>query len=351
MSVGRLSRRFVSLTVFVTSATSATLVIATPVFAQDPPAMGVPPPDAKALVEAPKAPSDVPKIDIPAEGLTVTLSTGGQSSSGNSRLVAATANGAFDWRREKNGVGAALVANYGRSAAPGADLQTTTENVQGRMRYDRFLRDDTSVFLIATGRRDRFQGLDFRLNLDPGAKYIAFQTLTQSFWVEGGYDFQYDIRRADSRTVLDANGAPVLDAGGRPQLLDKTESDHSVRAFAGYRHAFNKEVTLTTGVEFLQSFIEGERRRVNFDALFAAKVGGGLAVGLGFSARYDHSPLPGKRDTDTSGTASLIYAFSDVAAPAAVSCPPPEPPPPAMPPPPAPAVPPLPAPAAPPTAQ
>jgi hypothetical protein len=38
------------------------------------------------MVEAPKAPGTAPKIESKTDGTTVTLSTGGQGSTGNSRL-------------------------------------------------------------------------------------------------------------------------------------------------------------------------------------------------------------------------------------------------------------------------
>jgi hypothetical protein len=124
------------------------------------------------------------------------------------------------------------------------------------------------------------------------------------------------VRRDDARVVLDANGNPVVDATGAPVLLAKTATDHSTRLYFGMRHAFNKEVTLTSGVEYLQSVVDSTRWRVNFDALFAAHVGGGLALGVGFLARYDHAPLPGKADLDTSTVLSLIYSYSDIPTPA-----------------------------------
>jgi putative salt-induced outer membrane protein len=201
--------------------------------------------------------------------------------------------------------------------------------------------ENASVFLINTGRHDRFQGLDFRYNLDVGFKYLFLKASANSLWGEAGYDFQYDIRRDEDRIVLDANGAPILDSNGNPQLLDKTLIDHSTRLFLAFKHSFNKEVTLTTGLEYLQSVVETTRYRINYDALFAAKVGGGLALGLGFTARYDHAPLPGKQQLDTASTISLIYAFSDAAAPPEEpKCPCPRPPAPA---PPSPAQPPPPA--------
>ncbi len=299
--------------------------------AQAPPAppTGAPPPDAKALVEAPKAPGEAPKIAAPTDSTSASVSAGGQWAAGNSNLLAGTLNGVFDMRRGYNGFGAALLGNYGQSAPPGKDAVATTENLQGRLRYDRYIIDQAGFFGIATGRHDRFEGLDFRLNLDPGFKYIPVLEQNFSIWVEAGYDFQYDIRRDDSRVQLDSSGNPIP---GAP-LLDKTASDHSTRLYVGYRHAFNKEVTLSTGVEYLQSFIESTRYRINGDALIAAKVGGGLSVGFGFNLRYDHAPLPGKKDTDTATTLSLIYAFSDIPEKPTCPCPPPEPPPPPPPPP------------------
>lgn len=261
---------------------------------------GAPPAEAKALVEAPKKPGDAPKIESKTDGTTITLSSGGQGSTGNSRLMALTANGAFETRFDDNGIGASVLANYGRTALPGAPVRTTTENVQGRARYDRYIIDEASLFLIGTGRHDRFQGLDFRLNVDPGFKYLLVAEQANAIWAEAGYDFQYDIRRDDA--LVDPMGA-------RPPL-DKTAVDHSSRLFFGLRHAFNEQVTLSTGVEYLQSFVDASRSRVNFDAVFAAKVGAGLAVGLGFLARYDNAPLPGKEELDTSTNLSLIYSFS-----------------------------------------
>jgi putative salt-induced outer membrane protein YdiY len=278
----------------------AVLSVLTPALAQTAP-LGTPPPEAKALVEGPKGPGEAPKIEKKTDGTTVTLSSGGQGSSGNSRLLALTANGAFETRFDNNGVGFSALANYGRSAVPGQPVQTTTENMQGRLRYDRYIIEEASFFLITTGRHDRFQGLDFRLNLDPGFKYLFLVEQANALWAEAGYDFQYDIRRDDA--LVDPMGA-------RPPL-EKTAVDHSSRLFVGVRHAFNEQVTISSGVEYLQSIVETTRNRINFDAVFAAKVGAGLAVGLGFVMRYDHAPLPGKERVDTATSVSLIYSFSE----------------------------------------
>jgi hypothetical protein len=283
------------------AATAALVLPRTTAAFADEPSMGAPPAEGTALVEGPKFDAEAPKEEKTTNETTASVSAGGQFASGNSKLIAATANGKFDMRRGADGFGAAVLGNYGEGAPPGKPIETTAQNIQGRLRYDRFLIESTSLFLIGTGRHDRFQGLDFRLNVDPGAKYVFVRTDPTSFWGELGYDFQYDIRRDDA-----LQPDPMVPA------LPKTATDHSARVFVGFKHAFNKEVTFATGLEYLQSFVEGTRARLNYDALFAAHVGGGLSLGLGFSARYDHAPLPDKKNLDTATTVSLIYAFSDV---------------------------------------
>lgn len=271
---------------------------------------GAAPADAKAMVTGPKA-KDAPTFDdAPIDSTTATISAGGMQTGGNSRLMAATANGAFDLRRGQNGFGASVLGNYGRTAAPGTDYTTTAQNFQARARYDRYLSKVTSLFLIGTGRHDKFQGINFRLNIDPGVKYLFLREENYSLWGEAGYDLQLDKRRAEDEAIAQAAGQTLP-----PKV------DHSSRLYVGYKQAFNKEVTLSTGLEYLQSFVTTERYRLNYEAVFAAKIVGGIAVGLGFTMRLDNKPLAGKEKIDTATTLNLIYAFSDVKEAPKPACP------------------------------
>ncbi len=331
--MARLERPEVSLLrTFSVSLLVLALTLAARAVRAQPAITGAPPADAKALVDAPKGPEAAPVIAKPTDATSATLSAGGQLATGNSRLLAATANGLFETRFGDNSLGASFLGNYGQGAAPGAAVVETARNVQGRVRYDRYVTERASAFFIATGRQDKFQGLYFRLNLDPGLKYRFVDTPKSVFWGELGYDFQYDDRYNGARYVLDANGNRVVDpVTDQWEWVDKTAIDHSVRAFVGAKRAFNEQVNLSAGVEYLQSVVDSKRSRLNFDLLFVAKVGSGLSVGLGFSARYDNDPLPGKQDLDTATTVSLLYSFTQVPKP-----PPPPPPPPCLPPPPPP---------------
>jgi hypothetical protein len=299
-----------------------------------PPPNGAPPPDATVLVAAPVVPKAA-AIDKGPTGTTIALSAGGQEVTGNSRLLAVSGNAVYTRRWDHDAFGASIIGNYGQGAPPGSAIVETAENVQGRLRYDRYVLKHMSLFLIATGRHDRFQGLDFRLNIDPGVKYLFLDEKTTSLWGELGYDLQYDIRRDDALGVEDAMGNPVINpATGLQEELPKTATDHSGRLFVGFRHAFNEAVVLSWGMEYLQSLLASTEH----DSRFAAKVGKGLSVGFGISARYDAHPLPGKVDMDTSTTVSLIYGFTNYGEPPKppppVCAPPPPPPSPPPPPPP-----------------
>ncbi len=267
--------------------------------------LGVPPPEAEKVAAGPGPAPEAPKITATPEGTTASVSAGGLSSSGNARMVAFTASGTYDWRGGANGVGASLVGNYGQSAPPDGEMETTTENFQGRIRYDRYLIEDASVFMLVTGRHDKFQGLAFRLNLDPGFKYLFVNREKTQLWAEAGYDFQYDTRTREAREVRDEEGDLI-------ELLDKHETDHSARVFLGFKHAFNDATALSNGIEYLQSFVDSNRYRFNYDVLFTAKVWGDLALGVGFNARYDNSPLPEKEKLDTTSTLSLVYSYTNV---------------------------------------
>lgn len=274
--------------------------------------MGAPPPDAEALAAGPKELSEAPKMNAKANDSTnVTLSAGGLLTTGNSRTLALTLNGAFDMRRGNNGFGVSVLGNYGEAATkPEMPMVPSAENIQGRVRYDRYFGERTSLFLITTGRYDKFQGLAFRLNLDPGVKYIVVKSLRTAYWFEAGYDFQYDVRTDMGQIELDDDGNPT------GVTLDKTRTDHSARLFSGFRHAFTQDITLATGIEFLQSFITTDlgsmNTRINLNAVLAAKIYKGISIGLGFNAAYDRLPIPGREQLDTTTTVSLIYGWTDV---------------------------------------
>jgi putative salt-induced outer membrane protein len=228
----------------------------------------------------------------------LSLSFGGLVSSGNSRTRAATGAGAVRIRRDDDQYSAAVAGNYGRSAAPrDAPMATTAENLQARLRYDRFVSEDWSLFAALSGRRDRFQGLDLRLSFDPGVAYHILRDEPHRLWAELGYDLQYDIRRDEYVREAEAAGEP----------LEKTQTRHSVRAFAGYEATLSEATRARTGLEYIQAVVDPEHYRLNLELALTSSISDRFALATAFSLRYDHRPLPGVDELDTLTSVSIVF--------------------------------------------
>lgn len=240
------------------------------------------------------------------------LSAGGILSTGNSRNAAGTLASNLRLRRKIHQFSAVALGNYGASPpTPEADkFEATVANVQGRVRYDAYVSERWSVFGMVTGRHDRFQGLDFRLNVDPGVAYYIFPKKNHRLWVELGYDYQFDLRRDDAIIMKDDMGAPVLDMNGDTiQIADKIAHNHAVRLFAGYSNHLSEKVTFDTGLEYLQSVIRGDTFRINWDNALTTQLANRFSLSLTFTLRYENHPLPDVRKLDTITAMNVVYRF------------------------------------------
>ncbi|HVU05694.1 MAG TPA: DUF481 domain-containing protein [Polyangiaceae bacterium] len=241
------------------------------------------------------------KPDAEAKDVTeLKLAAGGLAAGGNSRSISATGSGKFRVRREANQLTLGAAANYGRSApSPAESTKTTVENYQGKTRYDRFLAGGFAVFGAMSGLRDRFQGLDLRLNLDPGLAYYFVDEAKQQLWGELGYDLQYDVRRQANLDEAAAKGDPQ----------DKTEVRHSGRLFVGYSNSLSATATLDTGLEYLQAVTETKNWRVNWAVSLTSAIAGNFSIAAAFNLKYDDNPLPGVKNTDYLSSLSLVYTL------------------------------------------
>lgn len=247
----------------------------------------------------------------PAAGTDVTefsLSAGAIVSTGNAQAAAVTAAVASRIRRDIHQFMGAGAGNWGATRADGADWYDTVGNVQGRARYDVFFAERWSAFLMATARHDPFQGLDLRLNVDPGAAFYALPGPENRLWFEAGYDFQLDVRRDDAIVAKDATGQPILDAAGDTiRIADPVGLNHAARVFAGYGNRMTKVVSLDVGFEWLQSVILARRFRFVGDIALAAQLAERFSIATTFTIRYENLPLPDVKKLDTITAITLVY--------------------------------------------
>ncbi len=228
------------------------------------------------------------------------ISAGGIVSTGNAESIAATGLLKFRLRRKVHQFRTEAAANYGRATAEkdadnpddNPQPEQTVGNVQGMVRYDWFFKPRWALFLQATGRNDKFQGLQFRLNVDPGVAFYALKEKAHRLWFEAGYDFQFDVRTEDARPIRD-------DEGEITGLVDKTFTNHAARLFGGYVNNLNEHVTFDTGIEYLQSVVDAPVFRLNWATALTASFTERLSLSTTFQLRYENDPLPDIKELDT----------------------------------------------------
>lgn len=237
----------------------------------------------------------------------LSLSLGGLFATGNARTIALTTAAKLRLRRFQHQVTAGAATNFARAAQRGQEAQTTVENYQGLARYDLFLSQRVSIFLAGTARRDRFQGLDLRVNVDPGVAYHFIETKNQRLVLELGYDVQYDIRRDDALvtqiTPPDPNAEPIT------VVYPKTQDLHNTRGFLGYENRLYPEVSFISSLEHIQNFESLGIYRFVFDIGLKSTIRGKLAVSATYTLRYENRPLPTYEKADSLVSVALVYTF------------------------------------------
>lgn len=248
-----------------------------------------------------------PAEDDPTHLTELSIIGGGLFSAGNSRTVALTSGLKFRIRREQHQVTAQGAVNFARGGSRGEAMDTTVENYQGLLRYDYFLSERVSLFVQGTGRRDRFQGLNLRLNVDPGVAYYFINTKKHRLQGEVGYDLQHDIRRDDAlEQPLPDDAEPGTPP---PPPLDKTQTLHNARLFLGYENKLRKEVAVIASAEYLQNFADAERFRLIFDLGLKSNISDSFAVATTYTLRYENRPLPNVERADSIASVNLVYTL------------------------------------------
>ncbi len=241
------------------------------------------------------------KEDLPPENTTeLTMSGGALLTGGNSRNASLTGGLRFLLLRDESQVTAAAAANYAQSApTPDDSFDTTVENYQASVRYDYFITETTALFLGMSGRRDRFQGIDLRLNIDPGFAFYIERSQDMRLWAEGGYSFQQELRSEEAIQAADESGEPVA----------SSERSHNTRFFAGYEQRLDDRLRFDAGVEYIRSISAPENWRLNYSAALSTTLSGRLSFAVSSGALYNNNPLPGVEKLDVTTALNLVYTL------------------------------------------
>lgn len=237
-----------------------------------------------------------------ADATELAVQGGGLLAGGNSRSFALTSSAKFLLRRDRHEFNAIAAVNYA-SSSPDLEQnrEATVENYQGRLRYDYFYQTNLSAFFASSARRDRFQGLNLRLGIDPGLSAFLFRTQNMKLWAELGYSYQHDIFNAEAR-VARLSEDPIPDPLGY-------RSDHNARGYLGYHQRFEDRLQLDTGLEVFKSVIREDGFRLNFATQLTTQLIDKLSFAVGVNTLYDNTPVPGVRKLDVQSSMSFVYTL------------------------------------------
>ncbi len=232
---------------------------------------------------------------------------------GNSNVSTFNAGSDLRIRRGAHQSTTKLLFNGGSTSEDADDLFTPTiSNQLVRSRYDYLLRLDFALFLQVQWRRDPFQGLDTRVNVDPGVAYYILDRASHRLWVQAGYDFQYDIRRSAYTLESDDEGNILLDDQGLPTVIAPERfPSNQVRLFLGSENRIRDQADINVSVEYLQNFVALRRYIVNGELGVVANIKAGVSIGFAMIVRYENRPLPRVERTDVGLAFNILYKLNN----------------------------------------
>jgi putative salt-induced outer membrane protein len=241
------------------------------------------------------------RYEDPVEDTTeLSLQGGALVAGGNARTAAMTGATRFFKRFGASELTNQNALNYARTGAEdGGPMGTTVENYQFRVRYEYFFSNHVSAFMAVQGRRDRFQGLNLRLGVDPGLAYYFIRNKVSRFWVEGGYDFQYEDRNQATVDLAASEGTPI----------DKDLVDHNMRLFMGFDQRLDERLHLVAGLEYFKSLTSENDWRLNWDTSLNVALIDNFSLAIGSLTLYNNNPLPGVKNLDVTSSLSFVYTL------------------------------------------
>lgn len=158
--------------------------------------------------------------------------------------------------------------------------QTTTRSWLLRGRYDRFLAEKDSLYVVGLASGDKPTGKSFVGGGQLGYSRILVKGDTHSVVVEAGYDFSYEDFVSSSDTL----------------------SIHSGRAQVGYEGVLSEHTGLSATTELLLNLNRLETptgaadrledARLNSKVALTTRVSEEVNFRFGFTAKYDNVPAP-----------------------------------------------------------
>lgn len=185
---------------------------------------------------------------------------------------------------------------------------TSSRNLTGKLRYDRFLTEHNSLFVAAVASTDEPAGKELAFGGQLGYSRQLYKSEKHELAGEAGLDFSREqLVSGDPLSIISAR----LFLGYKGTLSETTNADASAETLMNLN-----ELDTPTGTASL-----GQDTRVNGKLGITSKLTSSLSINTGLELKYDNKPAPLKianlaagfvpesSKLDTIMKASLIYSF------------------------------------------
>jgi hypothetical protein len=252
-----------------------------------------------ALADDPKfEETDKALTDEPVKEDKLSAELGGAYTTGNTDFWTfnSTVNAAF--RRSSNKLGVVAGAVTGKSVvdADGDGIISDLEKEAGRVRnaqrlfvdarYDRFLGEKQSVYVLAGAFVDPFAGYDLRSHEQFGYSRVLVDSESTNLLAELGADYAQE----NYVTGVDPNTRDIIAA----------------RALIGFKHTFNDAVSFQDTVEVYENVLDLEDLRVLNKAAITSKLSEKLSLKLSHDLIFDNQPVEGFRKLDQTTMVTVV---------------------------------------------
>jgi hypothetical protein len=258
-----------------------------------------------------------PKV---ADQRLASIAFGATVNAGNTRSYAGNLGGRFGLIRDRHQLTVEALGTLGGARPPSGDergkrnVEWTSRSAISRVRYDLFVSPMDALFVAIAPRRDRFAGLQLRLQNQIGyLRNLYFPVDAHRFWSELGYDFTYD------------NFGPVEGKTPPPVMMPPAPKDrgfvHSARLFLGYTNRLSPTANLSLGAETLLDFQDAQNVRVNGLVELTSSITHSFKLGVQGRLLFDNVPVTDTDKYDVVGVAQLVYTFDSQAGALNAPCP------------------------------
>ncbi len=260
-------------------------LFAAPSFAEDPEFVGTQDP-ADAVEE--------PQTNLSAE-------LGGAYADGNVWYYTLNSAVTFSHKWARNQISAAGSASLGRAASDAnengriddderpdtiGELSENARRIEGMGRYDRFVSDRGSVYVLTGALSDIYSGYDLRSHEQVGYSYRLLDSDTTTLRTELGADYAQEF------------------------YVEGTDPDYNsiiaARVLVGLTHQLNESVSFSDEVEIYENVLDLSDVRVLNSAVLSTALSDVFSVKLSHKLNFDNQPVDGFKPLDHTTLVTLV---------------------------------------------